>query len=413
MAPSRSSPGTQPDSLPSPTSAGERFNKPHWWKLPWKNSDERGKEKSRGVNDKNGGVFGVHLSESLKYASVAISMVNAEDGKSYIYGYIPIVVAKCGLFLKENATETEGVFRVSGSAKRMKELQAIFDAPPKYGKDLQWLNYSVHDAASVLRRFLNMMPEPVVPYDLYHSFRDCLTHPGQSQDAKIQHFRLLLLSVPPSSQCLLLYVLDLLSVFARNSSVNLMTASNLAVVFQPGLVRPPETDLTNLGESTAQEIKALAGAEAKGHKSSQEILEFLIEHQDHFLLGLGPPPTVVSSSASANASAAASQASIPQTQVPQPASPTTAGRPSLSSERKVVIPPEVPSKGAVNLGRKGSGRLGNKLRKSLDNYRQERHERRAVGSRDGSGSGAEEAKGHSLPPVSSKDEPEDTKEREL
>jgi hypothetical protein len=31
---------------------------------------------------------------------VAISLVD-DDGRSYIYGYVPIVVAKCGVFLKE------------------------------------------------------------------------------------------------------------------------------------------------------------------------------------------------------------------------------------------------------------------------------------------------------------------------
>lgn len=44
---------------------------------------------------------------------------------------IPVVVAKCGLYLKEHATEVEGAFRVSGSAKRMRELQAIFDTGPR------------------------------------------------------------------------------------------------------------------------------------------------------------------------------------------------------------------------------------------------------------------------------------------
>lgn len=46
---------------------------------------------------------------------------------------MPVVVAKCGLFLKETATEVEGTFRISGSAKRMRELQAIFDTGPKVG----------------------------------------------------------------------------------------------------------------------------------------------------------------------------------------------------------------------------------------------------------------------------------------
>lgn len=40
------------------------------------------------------------LSESILYANVAISLTN-EQGESFIYGYVPIVVAKCGVFLKE------------------------------------------------------------------------------------------------------------------------------------------------------------------------------------------------------------------------------------------------------------------------------------------------------------------------
>jgi hypothetical protein len=46
------------------------------------------------------GIFGVPLRQSITYANVAISLVDG-DGKSYIYGYVPIVVAKCGVFLKE------------------------------------------------------------------------------------------------------------------------------------------------------------------------------------------------------------------------------------------------------------------------------------------------------------------------
>ena len=46
------------------------------------------------------GIFGVPLAESIRYANVAISLQN-EQGESFIYGYVPIVVAKCGVFLKE------------------------------------------------------------------------------------------------------------------------------------------------------------------------------------------------------------------------------------------------------------------------------------------------------------------------
>lgn len=45
-------------------------------------------------------IFGVPLNVSIKYANVAISLTS-DDGQRYIYGYVPIVVAKCGVFLKE------------------------------------------------------------------------------------------------------------------------------------------------------------------------------------------------------------------------------------------------------------------------------------------------------------------------
>ena len=60
---------------------------------------------------------------------------------------------------------------MSGSAKRIKELQAFFDSPPTYGKSLDWDGFNVHDAANVFRRYINHLPEPIIPYDHYFDFR--------------------------------------------------------------------------------------------------------------------------------------------------------------------------------------------------------------------------------------------------
>lgn len=115
-------------------------------------------------------VFGAPLKESLRYASVQISTAN-KDGAMYVWGYIPVVVAKWCVYpsivqlitlsndisyrlqwtlsqrerwlihsipydaaltlIHYAATETQGIFRISGSAKRMKDLQMIFEAPPR------------------------------------------------------------------------------------------------------------------------------------------------------------------------------------------------------------------------------------------------------------------------------------------
>lgn len=83
---------------------------------------------------------------------------------------------------------------------------------------------------------------------------------------------------------LLLYILDLLAVFAENSAQNLMPATNLAAIFQPGLISHPDHDM-----------------DPQQYKVSQEVLIFLIEHQDRFLptsatqsrdkSALPPPPS--------------------------------------------------------------------------------------------------------------------------
>ncbi|KAL5526495.1 SAC7 [Sanghuangporus sanghuang] len=218
-------------------------------------------------------VFGAPLNESLKYAAVQISTANS-NGELYVWGDIPVVVAKCGLYLKENATEVEGTFRVSGSNKRMRDLQAIFETPPKYGKNLDWKkeNYTPHDVASVFRRYLTQMPEPVIPHNLYSKFREPLAK-RMSTDDVIKIYKQLIRSMPSQNQYLLLYVLDLLSVFARKADKNLMTATNLAVIFRPGLINHPQHELS-----------------PKEHNLSQEVLEFLIEHQDWFMLDVPPPP---------------------------------------------------------------------------------------------------------------------------
>ncbi|KAI5475539.1 Rho GTPase-activating protein [Pseudohyphozyma bogoriensis] len=247
-----------------------------------------------------GRVFGVSLEQSLKYASVAISVVGPDE-KPYIYGYVPVVVAKCGMMLKETATATEGIFRVSGSNKRINQLQEVFDSAPRYGKDLDWSPYTQHDAASILRRFLNSMPEPVIPQHLYVLFTDVLER-RLPLDTTISEYRDLIHRLPPTSRYLLLYLLDFLSVFSRCSDRNLMTSSNLAVVFQPGLVSSRKEGASDallgfpgfpggqLPKGMSSEAHGVAAEEGKGeHGRAKEVLEFLIDNQGSFMLGLEPP----------------------------------------------------------------------------------------------------------------------------
>lgn len=178
----------------------------------------------------------------------------------------------------------EGIFRLSGSEKRIKELKHTFDSSDRYGKGLVWDGYTVHDAANVLRRYLNDLPEPVVPLDLYEKFRDPLRgatiQPSSDaegpqfvdsfdEQAAIKKYQQLITELPPLNRQLLLYILDLLAVFAAKSDENRMTPQNLAAIFQPGMLSHPN--------------HAMAPGE---YRLNQCVLIFLIENQDHFLIGM-------------------------------------------------------------------------------------------------------------------------------
>lgn len=183
------------------------------------------------------------------------------------------------------ATEIEGIFRLNGSEKRIKELKTAFDSPDRYGKGLVWDGYTVHDASNVFRRYLNDLPEPVVPLDLYTKFRDPLRGAtkaagagdaegpqfveGFDEAAAITKYQQLITELPPLNRQLLLYILDLLAVFAAKSEQNRMNSQNLAAIFQPGMLSHPD--------------HAMAPEE---YRLNQCVLIFLIENQDHFLIGM-------------------------------------------------------------------------------------------------------------------------------
>ena len=142
----------------------------------------------------------------------------------------------------------------------------------------------MHDAANVLRRYLNDLPEPVVPLDLYEKFREPLRGATRQavgdaegpqfvenfdMDAAIAKYQQLITELPPLNRQLMLYILDLLAVFAAKSDQNRMNAQNLAAIFQPGMLSHPN--------------HAMAPEE---YRLNQCVIIFLIENQDNFLIGM-------------------------------------------------------------------------------------------------------------------------------
>ena len=198
---------------------------------------------------------------------------------------------------------------MNGSAKRIKELQTAFDSPDRYGKGLDWTGYTVHDAANVLRRYLNNLPQPIIPLEFYERFREPLrdqqSHPGADgtipevgpnfdHDKAIVTYQQLITEVPALNRQLLLYILDLLAVFASKSDINLMTSGNLAAIFQPGVLSHPTHDMN-----------------PAAYRLSQDVLVFLIDNQDSFDIGKNGTPADEKTIKEAKNGAGAQQSASP------------------------------------------------------------------------------------------------------
>lgn len=86
-----------------------------------------------------------------------------------------------------------------------------------------------------------------------------------SEEEKVNAYQGLLDQLPQDHQYLLLYLLDLLALFVQNCKATRMDASNLASVFTPGILCSPEHAMN-----------------PAHYKKSQRVVQFLIEHHEHF-----------------------------------------------------------------------------------------------------------------------------------
>ena len=179
------------------------------------------------------------------------------------------------------ATEVEDIFASPGNPRRIHHLQLLFDAPPRYGKGLNWLDFTVQDCAGILLRYLKSLPEgPMIPYDFYDRFSEVfqsledynksVTQPvGSAKKAAIAAFQALIVALPALNRILLQYILDIMAVIASKADVNKMNSARLAATFHPSILsrKPEEMD-------------------AGEHERAVDVTVFLVDHQDYFLVGM-------------------------------------------------------------------------------------------------------------------------------
>ncbi|KOC60440.1 Rho GTPase-activating protein 6 [Habropoda laboriosa] len=155
---------------------------------------------------------------------------------------VPGVVRQCIRHLENTGLRTLGIFRVSPSKKRVRQLREDFDCgrETKIGPD-----QCPHDVAALLKEFLRDLPDPLLCRDLYQAF----VHTQKIRNRRLQQEALqhLIQLLPTPNRETLWALLSFLSVVAANSEDqktetgewvpgNKMDTTNLATVFAPNIL---------------------------------------------------------------------------------------------------------------------------------------------------------------------------------
>ncbi|XP_035185946.1 protein FAM13C isoform X4 [Oxyura jamaicensis] len=181
---------------------------------------------------------------------------------------VPFLVTQMVEYLEVFGLQHVGIFRISGSANKVKELKQKYNQ----GEKVDLINHGdVDSVASLLKLFLKELPVAVFPDNvcagLLKTFQEHKIHTAEC----IKNLRQLLSCLPKAHQNLLQFLSAFLLKIATYSAVNFMTLENLAVVFGPALFKIP------VGPLACEEQRLYNG-----------LLLYLLQHYEVLFVELNP-----------------------------------------------------------------------------------------------------------------------------
>ncbi|XP_053435917.1 oligophrenin-1 [Nycticebus coucang] len=209
--------------------------------------------------------------------------MEAMDGKEPIY-HSPITkqeemelndvgfkfVRKCINIIETKGIKTEGLYRTVGSNIQVQKLlNAFFD--PKCPGDVDFYNsdWDIKTITSSLKFYLRNLSEPVMTYKLHKELVSAAK--SDNLDYRLGAIHSLVYKLPEKNREMLEILIRHLVNVCEHSKENLMTPSNMGVIFGPTLMRAQEDTVAAMMNIKFQNI----------------VVEILIEHFGKIYLG--PP----------------------------------------------------------------------------------------------------------------------------
>uniref|UniRef100_A0A672RTE3 Myosin IXB n=1 Tax=Sinocyclocheilus grahami TaxID=75366 RepID=A0A672RTE3_SINGR len=147
---------------------------------------------------------------------------------------VPIVLEIMLEHVEMNGLYTEGIYRKSGSANRMKELHQLLEAENVYLED-----YPIHAVTGLVKQWLRELPEPLMTFTHYNDFLRAIELPEKQE--QLQAIYKVLEQLPAANFNTLERLVFHLVRVAKEEKSNRMTPNSLAIVFAPCILRCPDS----------------------------------------------------------------------------------------------------------------------------------------------------------------------------
>ncbi|RMC07377.1 hypothetical protein DUI87_16842 [Hirundo rustica rustica] len=194
--------------------------------------------------------------------------LEAMDGKEPIYT-LPAIISK-----KEESITILGLYRIGGvNSKVQKLMNTIFSpkSPPDMDIDMEiWDNKTI---TSGLKNYLRCLSEPLMTFKLHKDF--IVAVKSDDQNYRVEAVHALVHKLPEKNREMLDILIKHLVKVSLHSQQNLMTVSNLGVIFGPTLMRAQEETVAAMMNIKFQNI----------------VVEILIEHYEK-IFHTAPDPNI-------------------------------------------------------------------------------------------------------------------------
>ncbi|KAK3985085.1 putative GTPase-activating protein [Cladorrhinum sp. PSN332] len=180
-------------------------------------------------------VFSVPLAVSMRVAK-GVASTNHDNGGSSGRRDYPLCVLRCVYHIREVGIEVPHLFGQDGDVFRVGDLKDIFNSPTTgYGKQLDWSDFTVHDAADLILLYLSELPKALIPDSLAKRWAKLSKQATVSSgglamrlDQGIDFWEEALMGIKGPERALFKLLLSLWADIAEFSGENQMTAERLA-----------------------------------------------------------------------------------------------------------------------------------------------------------------------------------------